>query len=76
MIDTPIEVFTAYEAKEAGLIQAVKRGETKINGTFEITQKGDLDLVVNNFVFKDKFGKLRAGNFEDQVEMMKFRLGF
>ena len=71
MIDTKLENFTAAEAADAGLIDAVNRGEVKISGTYELTPK-DLTFEQNNFVFNDKFGVLRVGNFNDAAELMKF----
>lgn len=63
MKDLQIELFTAQTAVDAGLIEAVKRGEAKITGSYKITPEGFLQYEQNNFVFKDRFGNLRAGKF-------------
>ena len=65
MIDLEFEQFTAQSAVDAGLIEAVKRGETKITGSYELTADGFLNYEQNNFVFKDKFGNLRCGRFTE-----------
>ena len=65
MIDLQVELFTAQTAVDAGLIEAVKRGEVKITGSYELTQDGFIQYQQNNFVFKDKFGNLRCGKFTE-----------
>lgn len=65
MIDLQVELFTAQAAVEAGLIDAIKRGETKITGSYEFTRDGFLNFEQRNFVFKDKFGNLRCGKFTE-----------
>lgn len=65
MKDLQIELFTAQTAVDAGLIEAIKRGETKITGSYELTADGFLQYEQNNFIFKDKFGNLRCGRFTE-----------
>ena len=72
MMDLEIEEFTAEDAAKAGLADAVKRGEVKINGKYELTPRGSLKYDQNNFVFTDKFGNLRAGSFKDAGELLEF----
>ena len=72
MIDIPFEEMTAAEAVNAGLIDALKNGEVKISGTYEITAEGKIEYDQNNFVFKDKGGYLRLGKFKDTVELTEF----
>lgn len=80
MIDLQVELFTAQTAVDAGLIEAIKRGEAKINGSYELTSDGFLQYEQNNFLFKDKFGNLRAGKFidtfHDIAEISKFSAMF
>ncbi len=72
MIDCKIENFTAIGAVEAGLIEAVKRGETIIEGHYEISTDGLIEFKQRNFAFTDKNGKLRVGKFFDKNQIMKF----
>ena len=65
MIDLEFEQFTAQSAVDAGLIEAIKRGKTKITGSYEVTADGFLNYEQNNFLFTDKTGKLRCGRFVD-----------
>ena len=65
MIDLEFEQFTAQSAVDAGLIEAIKRGEAKITGSYEVTADGFLIYEQNNFLFTDKTGKLRCGRFAD-----------
>ena len=65
MHDLKFEQFTAQSAVVAGLIEAIKRGETKITGSYELTADGFLIFAQNNFSFIDKSGKLRLGRFAD-----------
>lgn len=74
MVDLEIEEFTAEDAAKAGLADAVKRGEVKINGKYELTPHGSLRYDQNNFVFTDKFGNLRVGRFKDAGEFLEFVL--
>ena len=63
MNNLQVELFTTQTAVDAGLIEAVKRGEAKINGSYELTPDGFLLYRQNNFIFTDKFGNLRCGRF-------------
>lgn len=80
MNDLEFEQFTAQSAVEAGLIEAIKRGEAKITGSYELTADGFLVYEQNNFLFTDKTGKLRCGRFveifHDIVEVNKFLVLF
>ena len=73
MVDLEIEEFTAEEADKAGLTEALKRGEVKINGMYELTVNG-ITFDQNNFVFTDKNGNLRAGRFKDANELLEFEM--
>ena len=73
MVDLEIEEFTADEADKAGLTEALKRGEVKINGMYELTVNG-ITFDQNNFVFTDKNGNLRAGRFKDANELLEFEM--
>ena len=73
MVDLEIEEFTAEEADKAGLTEALKRGEVKINGAYEVTVNG-ITFDQNNFVFTDKNGNLRAGRFKDANELLEFEM--
>ena len=70
MIDNEMETFTAAEARSAGLIESIKRGETIVEGYYTLTAKG---LMFNQraFVFKDKLGNLRVGRFKDDRELLE-----
>lgn len=72
MIDIKIEIFTAKVLIELGLVEALKRGETKIDGAYEIDANGNIKYEQNNFTFTDKFGALRAGTFKNSHELLKF----
>ena len=72
MVDLEIEEFTAQEATRAGLIDAIKRGETKISGTYELTPDGYVEFEQNNFTFKDKNNNLRCGKFKYDSELVDF----
>ena len=76
MIDLIVEKFTAKTAVDTGLIEAMKSGDVKITGSYELTKDGFLNYQQNNFVFKDKFGNLRCGRFidtfHDIAEITKF----
>lgn len=72
MIDTQLEEFTAAEAVSIGLIEAIKRGEAKVSGTYELLPEGGIKFDQNNFLFKDKWGELRVGSFKDADELQSF----
>ncbi len=72
MIDNEIEKFTATGAIEAGLIDAIQRGETIVAGHYEISDDGYLTLRQRNFAFTDKSGGLRVGKFADSYQLMNF----
>lgn len=70
MIDNTIEIFTAAEAREAGLLEALRLGACKVEGTYELAADG-LRFNQRAFVFKDKFGTLRVGRFKDDRELLE-----
>lgn len=72
MVDVKLEEFTAKKAVDAGLGELVKRGEVRINGSYELTPKGDITFEQNNFMFYDKNNALRAGYFKDETELLNF----
>lgn len=72
MIDTEVEKFTATGAIEAGLIEAVQRGDCVVNGSYRLSKDGYLKFGQNNFVFTDKSGGLRVGRFADSCQLMNF----
>lgn len=76
MVDLEIEEFTAETATRAGLVDAIKRGETKISGTYELTPEGYVEFEQNNFVFTDKNNNLRGGRFKDDSELLNFWSNF
>lgn len=72
MIDVQLEEMTAAEAIDAGLVEAIERGEAKVSGKYELTQDGEIEFEQNNFMFKDKNNVLRVGKFKDDVELVNF----
>ena len=75
MIDNQIETFTATEARESGLLEAIRHGTAKVEGTYELTAEG-LKFNQRAFVFKDKFGTLRVGRFADERALMEVGDGY
>ena len=71
MIQTQSETFTARQAVDAGLIDAIKRGETRIETHVEIN-KGNLIFDQRNFTFTDKNNNIRFGKFKDDSELVAF----
>lgn len=72
MIDIETEKFTAEDAINAGLIDAVKNGETAIEGSYIVGKDGIIEFRQRNFTFKDKNGNLRTGKFDDAGELLAF----
>ena len=72
MIDVQLEEMTIKEAVDAGLVEAIKRGEAKVCGSYELTQDGYVEFDQNNFMFKDKNNVLRVGRFKDNGELVGF----
>ena len=72
MITNETEVFTSNQAIQLELYEAIKRGETKFSGHYELNKDGNLDFKQQNFVFKDKRGNLRVGKFRDADEVLEF----
>ena len=70
------EIFTAESAIEAGLIEAVRSGATKITGSYEMTEDGSIEFKQNEFTFIDKNGNPRYGKFKvrfrDMAEITMF----
>ena len=71
MIDTSVENFTANEAVETELIDAIKCGETKVAGSFSLDKNG-LKINQQKFCFKDNFGNLVVGKFASDNELWNF----
>lgn len=72
MIDNEVEKFTAGSAEDAGLIGAVQRGETIIQGSYILVNDGTIEFKQRNFTFTDKVGNLRVGKFFDAEELIAF----
>lgn len=72
MIDTEVEKFTAENAVEAGLVDAVKSGAAKVTGAYEMTKDGFIEFKQKTFTFTDKRGNLRFGKFDGDEEIVKF----
>ena len=72
MVDCEVEKFTAESATTAGLIEAIKRGETIIQGSYILADDGFIQLRQRNFTFTDKQGGLRVGKFADTAELINF----
>lgn len=71
MILTETEKFTAEEAAKAGLISAIEKGTTKIEGYYELTPDG-IKFDQKKFVFFDIFNNLRVGVFATDGDLAKF----
>ena len=65
------ENFSAMDAVNAGLIDAIKNGETRLECHVEIN-KGELIFDQRTFSFTDKNGNLRNGKFKDDFELVNF----
>lgn len=72
MITANLEKFTAEEAVVLGLIDAIKRGETKIEGNYTLGEDGVIEFKQRNFIFTDKFGTLHVGKFADEEALIDF----
>lgn len=72
MIDIKTEFFTAKSAIDAGVLDAVKRREIKIQGSYELTSDGFLNFKQQKFIFTDKNGKTRCGEFHSSVDLIEF----
>ena len=77
MIDKKLERLSAEEAVKAGLIDALQKGEVKIEGIYSIGKDCKIDFKQKNFFFRDKTNEVRLVKFADNVEVLKFweRLG-
>lgn len=71
MIETEVEKFSAAQAIDAELYDAMKRGETKFSGHYECG-KGDLNFRQQAFSFTDRNGNMRVGKFADVEEILDF----
>lgn len=71
MIPNEVETFTAKQAIDAELYDAIKRGETKFSGHYECG-KGDLMFRQQVFTFTDSHKNFRSGKFIDVDEVLKF----
>ena len=72
MIDGNAELFTASEAEDAGLLDAIKKGTAKVEGRYTITPEGKLKFRQQVFTFSDKFGNWSFGKFVTDDELLKF----
>ncbi|MBQ9487862.1 MAG: hypothetical protein IJU91_08720 [Selenomonadaceae bacterium] len=72
MIDRNVEMLTAQEAAEAGLLDSIKRGEAKVEGHYSITPEGKLKFKQTTFTFTDSAGNWSFGRFADEDELLKF----
>lgn len=72
MITNELEYFTAKQAVDEGLCEAIKHGETVVAGYYEYGKGGELDFKQQNFVFKDKNGTLRIGKFYNADNVLEF----
>ena len=72
MITNEVEQFTAQTAIKAELYDAIKRGETKFAGYYELSKNGDFSFKQQNFIFTDVNGNLRVGRFETADEVLNF----
>ena len=54
------------------MVEAVKRGETKISGSYELMANGEVKIEQKNFMFKNKNGELRVGRFKNGNEVLRF----
>lgn len=66
------EFFTAEQAVNAGLNDALERGEAKIKGFYEYSGNGDVEFHQHPFAFRDSFEILHVGKFVDNDELLKF----
>lgn len=72
MIDRNVEMLTAQEAVDAGLLESIKRGEAKVEGHYSVTPEGTLKFKQTTFTFTDKTGNWSFGRFADDNELLKF----
>lgn len=72
MIEGKAELFTAREAKDAGLLDAIKNGTAKVEGHYTVTADGKLKFRQQVFTFSDKFGNWSFGKFVTDEELLKF----
>ena len=72
MIDRNVEMLTAQEAKEAGLLESIKRGEAKVEGHYSITPEGKLKFKQTTFTFTDSTGNWSFGRFANDDELLRF----
>ena len=72
MIEGNVELFTAEEAKDAGLLDAIKKGTAKVEGHYTVKSDGKLKFRQQVFKFNDKFGNWSFGKFVTDEELLKF----
>lgn len=72
MINTEIEYFTVQQAVDDGLCDAINRGETVVAGYYECGKDNRLKFNQQRFVFKDKNGSLRVGEFVNAASAIEF----
>ena len=71
MIPNEVEAFTAEQAINADLYDAMKRGEAVFAGHYECG-KGDLMFKQQVFTFTDNRGNFRSGKFAGVEEVLDF----
>ena len=72
MITLELEYFTVEDAIDAGLVDAIRRGETKLGGRYECDTDGRVVFKQQKFAFNDKRGNLRVGRFVDDDAVADF----
>lgn len=72
MIDRNVEMLTAQEAADAGLLESIKRGEAKVEGHYSITPEGKLKFKQTTFTFTDSAGNWSFGRFANDDELLRF----
>lgn len=72
MVDIEVEKFTAATALSAGLGDAIKRGETNVEGHYKASKDSGVTFTQRIFTFTDRMGTLRSGRFESPTELRLF----
>lgn len=72
MLNIEVEELTAKEAEDLGLIDAIKRGELEVEGSYKLTSNGDIIFNQRNFIFKDKIGNNHCAKFATDLDIVDF----
>ena len=72
MLNIEVEELTAQEAADLGLIDAIKRGELEVEGSYKLTTSGDIVFNQKKFIFKDKTGNNHCGKFATDLDIVDF----